>query len=353
MMMMMRPLKIRMSATIALLSFLALAPAAAIAASATDDSPTPAEALAKTILQLPTDAQPAVLYFLDDQDLSALRATGQLDFAEQLQRQIPSSDKSPQPLYNKTKSGDGGIAVFHGNIFAEGFFRQHIGQAEFKNAHGAVITRKVIKGQPWFEWNPSQKSWTYRTDGAGLAILGQPSGPQNFFRGTTIEEWNVLRIYQILASPQVSATEADELEQKLAAVERTRYDWASFQTNLKNIAARSNALRKAPATEERNRAAEELFAGYLKALEHRRWDAIFLTPNQRIAQSWTKSALIQWTIEEAELADDLKTESLYVGIEFDYVELAAASRATLRRYMKNARLVPKDQYLPPLMDDET
>ena len=302
------------------------------------------ESFAAVLSSLPPSYDSALKYFLDPEQLQQLRSTGQSNFANKLSQNVAVSQLQPVPLYNKAKSGDGGIVIFQGSVFPEGYFRQHIGDPAFLNACGGVATVKLISRQPWFQWNGN--SWIFKTSGAQEALLGHSSGSQQLYRGTTILEWALLRSYQLLAQNSLTEDQQKELGNALRALPKITDLGANFHSFLVNISSQTETLLQAK-SEERVEFAEKIFNAYLQTLSTLRKDAIFLTPNQRIAQAWVKSALIKYTLSQEELRHLLATKAIYVGVEYEYVEVAVPVRESLLLYFSKAQLIPKSSYLPP------
>jgi hypothetical protein len=131
--------------------------------------------------------------FFDRESMSALRSDSKDDFWTSLQMNVPLSwglERSAVSPVHLTRAGPsgiprGGIVVFGGNVFPEGYFRS---RASF------LPLKSLMTEAPWFEWNDKSKSYTPKKSGAPEQILktmfefrGQHS-TLTLYRGTSIAD---------------------------------------------------------------------------------------------------------------------------------------------------------------------
>ena len=298
--------------------------------------------------QLPVSEDPNLKYFLDQQELTTLRSHGSSDLAAQFGSGFGHSAIAPVPLYNKAAAGDGGVVLFHDQIFSEGFFRQHIGDAKYFNSAKGVTTQKLVTGQPWFQWNAGNKKWIYRQDGAQTEILrdvGSTLGVTRLFRGTTTTEWNLIRIFQILKTPDLNLNLTTELQSQVVSLIAAPESSDGYRIFLRDLEVETHDPQFLNSPQQRELWAERDFDAYFVQLTGAKKDALFLTPDQFSAQGWTKSALLEWDTSQEHLLDESDRGSIYVGIEYNYVEVALPSRESLHEYFGHAKLVAPQDYL--------
>lgn len=87
---------------------------------------------------------------------------------------ITQSYRKPAPFYNKVNQRAGGVALFHGSIFAEGYYRTH-----------PDAIRNLMTRQTWLEWNPQKRTFTSRR-GNPAPLLTRPyvrDGKIRLYRG--------------------------------------------------------------------------------------------------------------------------------------------------------------------------
>ena len=145
-------------------------------------------------------------YFFDSFDLEKLILTGESATIGYIIHSFKSSHGDLMPVNNKYAPFNGGFAVWKGNLFVEGYYRQNLAKNP-KNPKN--LTNQLINSQPWFEFNKSQKSGEMKTTGVEekmLSLLGK--GKHSLYRGTSIDEWNEIDRYK-------KASRLDEKEEIL------------------------------------------------------------------------------------------------------------------------------------------
>lgn len=187
-----------------------------------------------------------------------------------------------QPSYFYMVSGGGhssygGMALYRGDIFAEGFYRnRQVGVEVGFAARRKYDNKELMTKQPWFEWDPAAQAFRPHAGGASQRIARHAAAGQGssealwLYRGTN-EKYS----YPENALPTVNNFAFDAL------------------------------------------------------------GAIFTTPDYKAAKNWAGPVVLSSRIPLAALAaatgqDDPAIGGiprLYVGIEFDYVEAAFAYKA--------------------------
>lgn len=192
-----------------------------------------------------------------------------------LVRSINESMTKPSHFYWLTGNGRtsfGGMALYKGDVFAEGFYRNRAAGVE-----GSLFARKkysqeeLLNRQPWLEWSPQSKKFTAR--------LGSPAS----------------RIINHIA---------DEQGANALTLHRG--------TNTK-FADKSTALATL----------NSFLFGNNKG-------GIFSTPSYTDAKGWANPVVLSSRVNPKTLmeaaspqrADNQKSPAVYVGIEFGYVEIA-------------------------------
>jgi hypothetical protein len=139
------------------------------------------------------------LLFASEVDLAArgaLRSELFLGDHCSLIRAINESMTKPSHFYWLTGNGRssfGGMALYKGDIFAEGFYRNRSSGVE-----GGLFARKkydleeLMSQQPWFEWNPQAKKFTPRLGSPGTRLVSHISIEQGanaltLYRGTNVK----------------------------------------------------------------------------------------------------------------------------------------------------------------------
>lgn len=137
------------------------------------------ENVAEALDQLP--AEDAAFFFMNEYGPAADLVTPDDMFG--YQEYINNSKTKPQAFINKRDQSDGGIAAFHNNIYAEGYYRM---QAE--------KIAKLMKVQPWLEWNSSTKTYTIRHGNLGEKLFAPfaKNGEVTLYRGLSQKEVNLL-----------------------------------------------------------------------------------------------------------------------------------------------------------------
>lgn len=142
-------------------------------------------------------------------------------------------------LSNDNATMDGGSVVFHGNIFAEGYFRE----LKLAEKEGELTTKDLIKMEPWLQWHPDTQAYTLERGHMQDALL------KPYVKNGKI------KIYRGLAAHQM-----DQIK-RLQAGDKT--------------------------------ALAELFSG-----TH---DAMFFTPDLFAAKKWADGYYIEITLNEADI----------------------------------------------------
>ena len=136
------------------------------------------------------------MLFADDIE-SAARGTLKQDILRgdscSLVRAINESMSKPSHFYWLTGNGrtsSGGLAIYKGDVFAEGFYRNRAAGVE-----GSLFPRRrynqeeLLGRQPWFEWNSQSKKFSPRLGSPATRILTHISSEQGsnaftLYRGT-------------------------------------------------------------------------------------------------------------------------------------------------------------------------
>ncbi|MEI7529348.1 MAG: hypothetical protein WCK76_10430 [Elusimicrobiota bacterium] len=174
-------------------------------------------------------------------------------------------------------SSYGGMVLYRGDIFAEGFYRNRQGGVEVSYAARRKYNNKeLMTRQPWFEWDPAAKAFRPHAGGASQRIARHAAAAQGsadylwLYRGTN-EKYS----YPENALPTVNTFAFDGL------------------------------------------------------------GAVFTTPDYGAAKNWAGPVVLSSRIPLAGLAAATGQDDpgiggiprLYVGMEFDYVEAAFAYKA--------------------------
>ena len=172
-------------------------------------------------------------------------------------------------LSNDNKNMGGGSVVFHGNIFAEGYFRE----LKLTEKAGGLTTTDLMKMQPWLQWHSETQAYTLEHGHMQAALLKSyvKDGKVTIYRG-------------------LGAHQMDQIK-RLQAGDKT--------------------------------ALAELFSG-----TH---DALFFTPDLFAAKKWADGYYIEITLDEADI-EKLYTgiEYNYVEIAMPDPALFQKSLATLK-----------------------
>lgn len=203
--------------------------------------------------------------YIDDCDLTAA---------------INKSMEQPDYFYIVSGGGNsayGGMALYRGDIFAEGFYRNRKAGVEAGLAARRKYSNKeMMARQPWFEWDPAAKAFKPRAGGASQRIARHAAAGQG--------SDDYLRLYR-------GTTE--------------KYAYAENALASMNVFA---------------------FDGF---------GAIFTTPDYRAATTWAGPVVLSSRLPLASLAAATGQADpaiggiprLYVGIEYDYVEAAFVYKA--------------------------
>ncbi|MEN9529585.1 MAG: hypothetical protein RI932_1458 [Pseudomonadota bacterium] len=190
-------------------------------------------------------------------------------------RAINKSLTEPSHFYWLTGNGRtsfGGMALYKGDVFAEGFYRNRASGVE-----GSLFERKkyeleeLMNKQPWFEWNAQTKKFSPRLGSPGARLVAHISADQGMNAVTLHRGTNV------------------KYSDKMSALGTLN----SF-----------------------------LFGKNL--------GGIFSTPDYDAAKGWSNPVVLSSRINPKTLlealtpqkADSNKTATVYAGVEFDYVEVA-------------------------------
>jgi hypothetical protein len=192
-----------------------------------------------------------------------------------LVRAINESMNKPAHFYWLTGNGrtsSGGMAIYKGDVFAEGFYRNRS-----VGVDGSLYPRKrysqeeLLGRQPWFEWSPQSKKFAARLGSPATRLMAHISSEQGS---------NALTLHR-----GTNTKYAD----KVAAL-----------ATLNSFLFSSNT------------------------------GGIFSTPSYEKAKGWANPVVLTSRINPKILldaftqqkSDNQKTAAAYVGIEFDYVEFA-------------------------------
>ncbi len=210
---------------------------------------------------------------------------GALSFEDcSLTRDINASLTKPVMLYGLTGNGKtyfGGMALYKGDIFVEGFYRNRIsGVGEALYPRRKYSAREILTRQPWFEWTGKTKTFTTHTQGAALRLIRHLSVKQGPDAYVTLHRG-------------------------------TNEQYADAQTALSGI----------------NTFAFDSYGG------------VFTTPDYHAAKNWASPVVLSSRIPMRELADAASQNdpafdnmpSLYIGIEYTYVEAAFLYKAGATR----------------------
>lgn len=190
-------------------------------------------------------------------------------------RAINESRTKPSHFYWLTGNGRtsfGGMALYKGDIYAEGFYRNRQSGVD-----GSLFTRKkygldeLMNKQPWFEWSPQTKKFTPRLGSPGARLVSHIAADQGtdavtLYRGTNVK-----------------------FADKLTAL-----------ATLNSFAFGNN------------------FGG------------IFSTPSYDAAKGWANPVVLKSRLSPKSLSDAMaaqkpnspKSPLVYAGVEFGYVEVA-------------------------------
>lgn len=111
-----------------------------------------------------------------------------------LTKDINASLTKPVMLYGLTGNGEtyfGGMALYKGDVFVEGFYRNRIsGVGEGLYPRRKYSARELLTKQPWFEWTGKTNTFTPHAQGAALQLIRHLSVRQgsgayvSLYRGT-------------------------------------------------------------------------------------------------------------------------------------------------------------------------
>ncbi len=196
-----------------------------------------------------------------------------------LTKAINASMTKPAQIFMLTMGGHsswGGMVLYMGDIFAEGFYRNRSGGVEVGFAARRKYTSKeILTKQPWYEWDAAKKAFTPHVGGAAL-----------------------------------------RLGKHAAAVQGSRSDLLLYRGTNEKYSVKENVLAT------------------INTFAFDPFGAIFTTPDYQAAKNWANPVVLSSRIQFRDLADavsaddpNLGVPKLYVGVEFGYVEAAFLYRA--------------------------
>lgn len=242
-----------------------------------DVSPTPDDVQRALESLADVSAREKTLFYIDEWGFDFLHSKD-YGFGDRLR----DSYFSPQPLYNKRNEMDGGMAIYHGNIFVDAYYRDHRGLHQ----DNAPSTEQLAKQQVWFRWNPNQKTYSREYGGSQLVLMKESlkrgNGKVKLYRGLSQREVNQLKALKD-GNPAV-----------------------------------------------------------LKDIFSVQRDSIFFSTNIETAKKWSKGYYITMTVDQNML------QKSYVGIEYDYLEVAVYDPQILKEAVKT--MVVK-AYIAPEIED--
>ena len=187
-------------------------------------------------------------------------------------RMLVDSYKSPQPFYNKKSQRDGGIVMFHGHIFVDAYFRDQ----RFMNSSSALTTAQLAKAQPWFRWDEQTQTYQKQHGGTQAVLM------EDYLRSGQ----GGIKLYRGLNESQV---------QDLQALKGGKLE-------------------------------------VLKKIFSERTDALFFSPDIKVAKAWSDGYYIELTVTPEMLMKS------YVGIEYDYLEIAIYDAQVLVEAVKSMKV---------------
>ncbi|MBF0407457.1 MAG: hypothetical protein HQM10_08885 [Candidatus Riflebacteria bacterium] len=244
------------------------------------------EQIAQILLKVPvSDFMEVVWPFVNppSQNLKWIETPAQLqeyfsknNYAEYLKSELEYIDFSglinksriiPCPIYNKARiiQAGGGFVMYNRHVFAEGYYRSKF-NGDIRNTDNFYY---LTKNQPWFEW--TGKSYTLRkgqTLSAMLRYCAAKNGDVTLYRGAHPEEFDRFM--------------------------KLREAGKSLKYKAKPVLKRAT---KCP-------------------------DVFFLTPDKLKAFTWNKGIVEKITIPASVWQKWNDDSGVYIGIEYDYLEIA-------------------------------
>ena len=215
---------------------------------------------------------------------------------------------SPITSPNRKNSADG-VTLFKNDIFAAGFY--------FRTSDGFTqkVPMKELLHQPWFEYDYKSEKYVYRTDGAQEKIISTIDKNQlSLFHGCGARDADDVTLFSKLNSKVTP----DELKSLL-------HELQSRSLNQKYpVKLRDDFL-----SASKSLASNTLSINQLKglALEFAAWKLagnrfIFFGTAESTGKRWEEGFLVELPISKSYLTQLSINKKVYVGIEYDYIEIA-------------------------------
>lgn len=304
-----------------------------LAAALSNQKPDVASEFLKTLAGLKDED---AAYFIELDELKDIRTKGKsFSLATLLNEETMAKSKNgPVPIYNKYTMMKGGFVVLDGNIFAEGYFRQHLNDRATGQSTDPDFG-PLIKKQPWFEWNETTGKYEYRETGAQEKILAS-LGPQvRLYRGAGKAEGEWIQSYQELQKSSGPASDAS-VAKRLEAISRGSGFSSEFRSALRTVADRLQS--PGINSSERKALSKQLEDAYIAYLGSNHKPSVFLTPKREGAMKWTSGSLIELGGPQKSLQKLSQSGQMYVGIEYDYIEAALVSPNAIVEYLRKAKV---------------
>ncbi|MFZ2960660.1 MAG: hypothetical protein WA705_27585 [Candidatus Ozemobacteraceae bacterium] len=280
-----------------------------------------------------------------DADLAWFNAAGNetrpSEFSSPLStEEFANSQKVPQNLNigNSLQLGAGSAVVYGGsqkpNVFSDAYFVRKLEKIGFVGEPGKTFPvrehlKTLIQQQPWLEWIPGKKTFSYHATGGStsiLSVLSQESPTKiTLYRGTTLFEAKIVELLSAFAKQESHAN----ISQKAAlALQWMKSDNAEVGDHLKPVAKALRSFLKTITTAKEVAPSSPVYAKwndlirrmYVDYAGSSYYQCIFATDNEEKAKWFSAGALLKFSIPTSFLQKKLPLGEIYVGIE-DKVEI--------------------------------
>ncbi len=118
-----------------------------------------------------------------------------------------------QDSYERPTEIDGGSILFHGNIFAEGYFRMtRLGKPKAT----APTTESLANSQTWFKWHPDTQTYTEEHGSSQMILLDSEvhAGKVTLYRGLNkkqVDQLKKLKSGDTSALSEIFSNERDSM----------------------------------------------------------------------------------------------------------------------------------------------